>query len=129
MLDLRPSQWADALLDGARANGGATVACGPYSVPTSGYVVGDPAYGESWPGIPTRAEVLRWTLARADVVSGRYVGSWVDADTGRTYLDVADIVADRADALALAVQRGELAIWDLQHACEIRVTYGRPDVA
>lgn len=50
----------------------------------------------------------------------KVLGAWVDTETGTTYLDVVTIVDDKAKALELAVEHGEIAIYDLTTQTEIR---------
>ena len=51
----------------------------------------------------------------------RYVGSWVDSDTGTLYLDVVEVFAreDIADAIAAGRDRNQIAIWDAGRGEEI----------
>lgn len=58
-----------------------------------------------------------WDLLSQD---GKMFGGWVDTDTGTTYLDVVTILDSKEEALSLAVQHGELAIYDLGSGQEIR---------
>ena len=48
------------------------------------------------------------------------VGGWVDND-GFAYLELPDIVQDRAEAIALGKDRDEIAIYDLWNNEEIRL--------
>jgi hypothetical protein len=57
-------------------------------------------------------------FANGVVTATQAVGIWADGD--HVYLDASSIVADRDDALALARQRGELAVWDRENGVEIR---------
>jgi hypothetical protein len=47
-------------------------------------------------------------------------GAWLDTETGVTYLDVVTVFDSKELALDLAVQHGELAIFDLANGQEIR---------
>jgi hypothetical protein len=51
--------------------------------------------------------------------SARYYGSWNDA--GTIHIDAVDIIEDREEAIRLAEERGELAIYDLAADEEVRV--------
>lgn len=51
---------------------------------------------------------------------GKVFGGWVDTETGLTYLDVVTIVDSKEEALDLAVQHGELAVYDIAGGQEIR---------
>lgn len=55
--------------------------------------------------------------------SGEYfAGIWTDSDTGRVYVDISRNVQDLAEALAVADNFGEIAIWDVENNREIRLT-------
>ena len=49
------------------------------------------------------------------------LGYWIDAETGDIYLDAGDTYGYEGQALSVARQRGELAIWDRVENREIRV--------
>lgn len=60
---------------------------------------------------------------------GKVFGAWLDTETGLTYFDVVTIVDSREEALALARSHGEIAVFDIAGAREIRIEYreGDPD--
>ena len=47
------------------------------------------------------------------------LGTWFNADDGKTYLDISKTVSDRQYALKLAEQHDQKAIWDLKNKVEI----------
>tara|TARA_R100001163_G_C4986462_1_gene140636 strand:- start:330 stop:782 length:453 start_codon:yes stop_codon:yes gene_type:complete len=49
------------------------------------------------------------------------IGAWVN-DDNYVYIEVADIVFDREEAIALGKERGEEAIWDFDNDDEIKLT-------
>jgi len=49
------------------------------------------------------------------------IGAWVN-DDNYAYIEVSDIVFDRAEAIALGKEREEEAIWDFKNNCEIKLT-------
>ena len=49
------------------------------------------------------------------------IGAWVN-DDNYAYIEVSDIVFDRAEAMALGKEREEEAIWDFKNNCEIKLT-------
>lgn len=53
--------------------------------------------------------------------AGKSVGGWRDEKSGDYFLDVVEVHQDKALALKLAKQRGELAIFDLSTGEEIRL--------
>lgn len=59
-----------------------------------------------------------WTLLNGE--PGLYAGIWKDSETGLTYVDISRNVADLYTALAIASSRGEIAIWDVASAKEVR---------
>lgn len=50
-----------------------------------------------------------------------YIGTWTDADI--IYVDSAEWVADHTEAMKLASERGELAIWDIASMEELTTHY------
>lgn len=68
---------------------------------------------------PLSADVLeRYIAERADIWDDAHIiGTW--QHDGRVYLDVVTLVSDLDDALALARQHGQLAIFDLANGEEI----------
>lgn len=109
----------ESLLAGLRDHGGATVTRDG-AVPTHGYVVGRPGLGVVFDGVPTVSDVELWLALLADDATA--VGSWHDRRTGRVYFDAVDIFDDVDTAMSRARARGELAIFDLAHARELRVS-------
>jgi hypothetical protein len=49
------------------------------------------------------------------------IGAWVN-DDNYVYIEVANIVFDREEAIALGKEREEEAIWDFDNDCEIKLT-------
>lgn len=116
-----------------KANGGTTVDLGTFKVPakTDGYFVGS---AKGWNGESIETVILKdedFTLATfrqtfgklyADYLTvdelesgkpldGHYIGVW--ADSGLVYVDAVDWTADYGQAVQWAVERGELAIYDV----------------
>jgi hypothetical protein len=58
-------------------------------------------------------------MERQPDTTTQVIGAWVN-DEGYTFIEVSDIVFDRAEAIALGVERGEQAIWDFSNNCEIK---------
>lgn len=83
---------------------------------------GDDGQGRYVVGGAADSVVLRATATPAQRVAsaadflaahpGETVGVWTDSETSRTWLDVVTTHADEAGALAVARERGELAIYD-----------------
>ena len=49
------------------------------------------------------------------------IGAWVNWG-GDAFIEVADIVFDREEAIALGKERDEEAIWDFKNDCEIKLS-------
>ena len=60
-------------------------------------------------------------LGRTAPANADTIGSWLDSETSRVWLDYGTVHDTLEDALAIAVERGELAIWDSVEQVEIRV--------
>lgn len=101
---------AERLWRGALSDGGTSV-----PQPTTGYAVGGRVPSlelERWRDSDAAREAVETFVREHDNESGTVLGSWVDPATDTLYLDVCDVLADKRAALALARERGELAIWD-----------------
>lgn len=48
-----------------------------------------------------------------------YLGTWHDAESGKVFLDVAHNVQDRQEAIALAQENDQIAIWDVSNSKEV----------
>ncbi|WP_029090044.1 hypothetical protein [Brevibacterium album] len=96
--------------------------------PEGGYVVGGLvpsivlAEPDQWlPDVQDAvARILSDLIVTETVAAAQAVGVWRDSDTGLVYVDASSIIADREDALAVARERGELAVWDRVNGREIR---------
>lgn len=60
-------------------------------------------------------------LGRTAPIGADTIGSWRDRATGRLWIDYGTRHADLDTALAIAHERGEIAIWDTVENKEIRV--------
>lgn len=50
-----------------------------------------------------------------------FIGGWVNDTSSMVHLDVSECYASRAEALEVAAARGEIAVWDVSAADEIRL--------
>lgn len=68
-------------------------------------------------------DLIAYVVQVADALAlpGRVFGGWRDPQTGRMYLDVSAIIADYSDAVSLARESGQVAIFDLTAGESIRV--------
>lgn len=88
--------------------------------PTTGYFVGGVV-----PSLVIRnaREGFHYEIIRQfvlDAPDGSMVGFWFDGDTGTCYVDVVDHVITEEFAKGVGRARGELAVWDIANAREIR---------
>jgi hypothetical protein len=92
--------------------------------PRKGFAIGNPKYTRTftWDYPFGAGDVALFALDHLDTLAlpGRYFGAWRDEETGTVHLDVISIVEDKTLALAMATERGELAVWDLSRGEEIR---------
>ena len=58
-----------------------------------------------------------------DIFEGQYLGVWTDEKDGKEYYDRSVFISDLDDALAVAKQHDQIAIWDNANRCEIYVDY------
>lgn len=95
--------------------------------PVDGYMVG----GEV-PSLILKADEMypylttdKWLAEHKFTLNtpGYYAGIWKDSETGLTYVDICRNVTDLYTALAIAENRGEIAIWDVASAKEVRVGF------
>ncbi len=92
-------------------------------LPTTGYYVGGAAEALVFDSVTdaNHSTALRDIALFVDGSESRYIGWWKDTETGRVYVDATDRVSTLRDALALGQIRGEIAVWDIANAKEIRV--------
>lgn len=62
---------------------------------------------------------LAWFVGSTDA---RYFGVWTDSESGDIFFDAVDHLDNEMDALVLADERNELAIWDIVNSREIRIS-------
>lgn len=62
----------------------------------------------------TGGDLLEFMIRNAATLAlpGRVMGGWCDPSDGRIYLDVSIMTADRDEAMALAIDHDQLAIFD-----------------
>ena len=59
----------------------------------------------------------------SQIVEGQYLGVWTDEKDGKQYYDRSVFVADLVDALIVAKQFDQIAIWDNSKRTEVYVDY------
>jgi len=98
--------------------------------PTDGYMVALAGYERTFDVREfSQADLVRYVADHFDVLSSGlgevYLGAW--QSNGLVYLDVSECISDRELALDVAVQRRQLAVWDVVSGIE--VTCGAGDRA
>ena len=87
-------------------------------LPESGYFVGNGTQGLVCPTEMVSRAIILGAVVHLHT-DARFIGWWTDGD--RFYLEPSDWVASEVEALALARERGELAIFDIARQADIRV--------
>lgn len=78
------------------------------------------------PSTTTKHHELSKTLTifvRDNQNKGAYLGTWKDSDTGLIWLDVSSHIKNKKEAVQIAKERKEIAIWDCANEKEIRINY------
>lgn len=98
---------------------GGTVRLSPLPLPTCGYFVGGGGRELVYDSFVTLdgPEVAAYVAA----CPTDYVGWWMDSETGKIHIDWVDWTGSRSGAHWLGRQRGEIAIYDIANAKEIRL--------
>jgi hypothetical protein len=106
------------LLAALQAEGGATLEASGKPHAGAGYAVADP----DLTAIVSTPKEMRAFLGRRDVLNalsaGKRIGKWTDPETGKTEINITDILDDMKAAQKLAAQRGEQAIGHLGESGE-----------
>jgi hypothetical protein len=102
------------LLKALLAEGGATLEPSAKPFAGSGYAVADP----DLTAIVSSPKEVKAFLARRDVknalAAGKKIGKWTDPETGKTEVNITEIIEAEKDALKAAAQRGEQAVGHIQ---------------
>lgn len=99
---------------------------------TTGYSVGNNKYSvviTQWHACSPQQKLDQLLIAvldlsiRYELINGSYpcIGVWLDTNDNRLYVDPITHVEVLADAMNLGAANGELAIWDISLAREIRL--------
>jgi hypothetical protein len=121
------------VFDKIRESGGFTLDMQSHEWVTEGFAVSlNPERTMVVEGELTSDHTLAFLSDNADLLlteKGKVFGGWVDTETGKTYLDVVTVYADREEAIKFGRFYGEIAIFDLSKGEEIRLSYevGDPD--
>lgn len=119
------------LISETMQDGGWTASLTGRLVPTNGFMVGGITDSLVFGTDILNAEhedvvrnmIIRWINERFNQATdpNTYIGGWVDQEEGYVYIDLSDWHKYMGSALKAAVDRKELAIWDLGQKEEIRV--------
>lgn len=118
----RISAMADAL---SVPDGGFSVKPDDGSDVRTGYAVAvHPEHERVFDGPVTSSDLHEYIAQAKDALSlpGRVLGGWRDPATGRVYLDVSVVTADLSEAMTLARETAQLAIFDFSAMESIPVT-------
>jgi hypothetical protein len=123
--DVLPSAVLIHLADALSVpDGGFSVAVASWSDVRAGFAVSAiPECEQQLAGPVTHEDIEHYVsdhaamLARHDVV----LGGWRSPDNGLAYLDVSIVVRSRRQALALAREHDQLAIWDFAHSQSVPI--------
>lgn len=110
-------------LERLRDNGGFTLDVQRVEWVTEGFAVSvNPELTRTVKGEVDVLTLATYAADHQDILmsDGKVFGGWLDTETGITYLDVVTVLDSKELALDLAVQHGELAIYDLGNNQEIR---------
>ena len=90
-------------------------------IPQTGYMVSFKGFEEIFEN-PTILDVVDYVRENANylyLLPHAFVGGWMDAETGKYYLDISENVQDKEQALQLAAERKQLAIYDVANGVSI----------
>lgn len=119
---MRPHNITDILM-GHSEDGYSVSVTG--ETPTDGYMVGGEVASlviDESKNFQPFLTTDKWLEGCWDLLNkpGYFAGIWTDSESGLVYVDISRNVADLYSALAIAASRGELAIWDVASAKEVR---------
>ncbi len=104
------------------ANGGFTLSIDG-DTPASGFAVAVYPQAERVIVNPTAEDILHYIIDWTAVLyndTRAHLGGWVS--DGQVYLDISAVIDDRDEALSLARENNQKAVWDLANSEEIAVS-------
>ena len=90
--------------------------------PTKGYMVSVTA-GPIYHSSSTINLIEIAQFIQENSAKDSYFGSWCDINTGRYYFDISANLESLESATILAEALREIAIWEVENNCEIRLEY------
>ena len=113
----------DKVLESVATTGGASVNLATGTTPTNGYMVSRAGSEVVIDGGLSREHLEQFAQAYQEELdnSDTYLGVWEDDETGLVYLDISDNLDNLDTAVALGVERAQLAIYAVEQGETIRV--------
>lgn len=116
---------AHSVVDEVLANDGYTWGPAGRQVPGFGFMVSIPGHEVTVPrevfNAVDVAEYIGQTYAKVTDHDALFWGAWVNEDDDRVYFDLSMHIRDRDEAMAIGRASGQIAIWDVENAEEIRL--------
>lgn len=112
----------DEIIEHTAINGGASINLATGSTPAGGYMVSRAGSELVLDGL-SREHLEEFVQAYREELdnSDTYLGVWEDEDTGLVYLDISDNLDNLDTAVALGVEREQLAIYAVEQGETIRL--------
>lgn len=113
----------DTVIEHTNLNGGASINVTTGTTPNSGYMVSRAGSEVVIDGELTRDGLEQFTQAYHEELDNpdTYLGVWEDDETGLVYLDISDNLDNLDNAMALGVERDQLAIYAVDSGETIRM--------
>jgi hypothetical protein len=134
MFAMQIDNAVDNLIFETRDKGGSTQSARGDKVPDSGYMVGGVVDSLMFDAMLIRDPghfatayqmITRWIGQHFDMATRAniFLGGWIDYEEGIAYIDLSEHFPEdmRVPAIHMAIERDEIAIWDLGKGEEIRV--------
>lgn len=115
---------AQDVSEGVWTSGGATVSIvAGVRPPTTGYGVSLAGFEHVSEKRAVARKVAAYAERHRDILArpNHYLGAWVDRESGKLFLDVTEVFAERVPAIRAGLARKQLAIWDYSDGEEIRL--------
>ena len=113
----------DKVLESVAITGGASINLASGSTPDSGYMVSRAGSEVVIDSGLSRDSLERFAQAYQEELdnSDTYLGVWEDGETGLVYLDISDNLDNLDTAVALGVEREQLAVYAVERGETIRI--------
>ena len=113
----------DKVLESVANTGGASINLASGSTPAGGYMVSRAGSEVVVDGGLSRDDLAQFAQAYHEELdnSDTYLGVWADEDTGLVYLDISDNLDNMDMAVALGVEREQLAVYAVESGETIRI--------